>query len=48
MASRKAGDGPSEDISIIADNPDEADPAGGASRRVGICLDIDVRRGEKL
>jgi hypothetical protein len=44
VASRKAGDGPSSNVSIIADDSDEVDPAGGASRRVGICLDIDVRR----
>jgi hypothetical protein len=44
MASRKAGDGPSNNISIIADDPDEVDPAGGASRRVGICLNVDVRQ----
>jgi hypothetical protein len=46
MASREAGDGPSNDVFIITDNPDEVDPAGGASRRIGICLDVDVRRGK--
>ena len=44
MASRKAGDESSNNIFIVADDPDEVNPAGGASRRVGICLDVDIRR----
>jgi hypothetical protein len=34
VASRKAGDGPSRNVFIIINNSDEADPAGGLSRRI--------------
>jgi hypothetical protein len=46
MASRKAGDGPSNSVSIVADDSNEIDPAGEAFRRIGIYLDVDVRRGK--
>jgi hypothetical protein len=46
IVNRKAGDGPSNNISIIADNSGKTDPAGGAFRRINIYLDIDIRRGE--